>query len=55
MIIEYRVFKQTDLKKLERMINLSTDKGWEPIGGIAINNSMPLLGTTHYIQAMVRR
>lgn len=39
MIVDYKILESSNYVSLEKSVLLHIKNGWQPIGGIAVNNS----------------
>ena len=51
----YRIVKRDSLGSLERAVNRWTKQGWKPHGEMQIRTTALLLGSTYYVQPMVKK
>jgi hypothetical protein len=49
----YKVIEHYDIDELQRIVNLHLDKGWQPIGGIAISTPVSERQQVQFAQALV--
>lgn len=50
--MQYKIVKGSDRGSLEHFVNSHLEKGWKPLGGVAVDDSEKFI--VYYMQAMIK-